>query len=57
VGAHVERRDAHLLAELPGEGPPLLLLGHVDTVWPRGTLARLPFRVEEGRASAPAPTT
>jgi glutamate carboxypeptidase len=53
VGARVEARDGHLAAEVPGELPPLLLLGHVDTVWPRGTLARLPFRVEEGKAFGP----
>src|SRR5262245_12862664 len=30
---------------------PLLVIGHLDTVWPVGTLARLPFRVtDEGRA-------
>jgi len=33
--------------------PPLLLLGHVDTVWPRGTLARMPFRVDGGRGYGP----
>ena len=33
---------------------PALVLGHFDTVWPRGTLERLPFRVdEEGRAFGP----
>jgi glutamate carboxypeptidase len=26
-------------------GRPLLLLGHLDTVWPIGTLAKMPFRV------------
>ncbi|MFE6735359.1 M20/M25/M40 family metallo-hydrolase [Microbacterium sp. NPDC057650] len=29
----------HLVAEVRGEGAPLLLVGHTDTVWPRGTLA------------------
>lgn len=53
VGARVRRRGAHLRADVPGDGPPLLLLGHVDTVWPRGSLARLPFRVEDGRAYGP----
>ena len=32
---------------------PLLLLGHLDTVWPVGTLAAMPFRVEQGRAFGP----
>jgi glutamate carboxypeptidase len=43
----------HLVAELDGEGPPLLLLGHTDTVWPEGTLATMPFRIENGRAYGP----
>lgn len=33
--------------------PPALVLGHFDTVWPRGTLEGLPFRVEDGRAHGP----
>jgi glutamate carboxypeptidase len=32
---------------------PILLIGHHDTVWPKGTLARMPFRVERGRAYGP----
>ncbi|REJ07501.1 M20 family peptidase [Microbacterium bovistercoris] len=28
----------HLVAEVDGAGDPLLLVGHTDTVWPRGTL-------------------
>jgi glutamate carboxypeptidase len=32
---------------------PLLLLGHLDTVWPMGTLAKMPFRVAEGRIWGP----
>ena len=31
----------------------LLLLGHLDTVWDAGTLARMPFRVRNGRAYGP----
>lgn len=31
----------------------ILLLAHMDTVHPRGTLARRPFRVEAGRAYGP----
>ncbi|HET7451632.1 MAG TPA: M20 family metallopeptidase [Thermoanaerobaculia bacterium] len=30
-----------------------LLVGHLDTVWPVGTLAERPFRVEGGRATGP----
>ncbi|MGH9353601.1 MAG: M20 family metallopeptidase [Terriglobia bacterium] len=32
---------------------PILLLGHTDTVWDVGTLSRMPFRVERGRAYGP----
>jgi glutamate carboxypeptidase len=45
----------HLHAEFPGRAGarPLLLLGHFDTVWPLGTLAQMPFRIEGGRAFGP----
>jgi glutamate carboxypeptidase len=32
---------------------PLLLLGHLDTVWPVGTLAGMPWREEKGRYWGP----
>ena len=32
---------------------PLLLLGHLDTVWPIGTLTSMPFRVADGRLWGP----
>lgn len=32
---------------------PVMLLGHLDTVWPLGTLATMPFRIAEGRAWGP----
>jgi glutamate carboxypeptidase len=38
---------------VPGTGRGTLLLGHLDTVWPVGTLAGMPFRVEAGRATGP----
>jgi glutamate carboxypeptidase len=31
----------------------VLLIGHLDTVWPLGTLARWPFEVRDGRATGP----
>ncbi|ESJ21512.1 peptidase M20 [Cupriavidus sp. HPC(L)] len=42
-------------AQVPGsgEGLPVLLMGHMDTVYPEGTAARRPFRVEDGRAYGP----
>lgn len=33
--------------------PRVLLLGHLDTVWPLGTVDRWPFAVRDGRASGP----
>ena len=34
-------------------GRQLLVVGHLDTVWPLGTLAERPFRIENGRAFGP----
>jgi glutamate carboxypeptidase len=36
-----------------GKKKPILLLGHLDTVWEAGTLKRMPFRVAKGRAYGP----
>ena len=33
--------------------PPILLLGHLDTVWPLGTLSSMPWRIADGRISGP----
>ncbi|MGD8487898.1 MAG: M20/M25/M40 family metallo-hydrolase, partial [Anaerolineae bacterium] len=35
-----------------GEGQ-ILLIGHMDTVWPLGETARRPFRVQGNRATGP----
>ena len=35
------------------EAGQLLVLGHLDTVYPVGTLRRMPFRVADGRAWGP----
>lgn len=50
-----EAAGNHLKAEFAGgaSGKPVLLLGHFDTVWPMGTLAKMPFRMEAGRAFGP----
>jgi glutamate carboxypeptidase len=51
------KRGNHVRAEIsPGSGRPtgrILALGHLDTVYPLGTLARTPFRVSSGRAWGP----
>ena len=36
-----------------GSQKPILLLGHLDTVWPLGTLKSMPLRVAEGRLWGP----
>jgi glutamate carboxypeptidase len=36
-----------------GDRPSVLLLGHLDTVWPLGSLARLPYAVTDGRLTGP----
>jgi len=46
------RGDA-VLATLGEGGGGSLLLGHHDTVWPTGTLAEIPFGVEDGRVRGP----
>ena len=35
------------------DAKPILLLGHLDTVWDIGTLAEMPFQVRDGRAYGP----
>ncbi len=40
-------------AELDGEGSPVLVLCHYDTVWPLGTAAGRPFREQDGVARGP----
>lgn len=61
-GAKVTRlrqrnRGDHIRAEwLPASGKTagqILVLGHLDTVYELGTLARMPFRISRGRAYGP----
>ena len=47
-----ERGD-HLRAEFEGDGAPLLILGHFDTVWDVGVLETMPLREEAGRLYGP----
>src|SRR5262249_1513841 len=53
LGGTVTLDGDHVRADFPGAGPPLLLLGHLDTVGPRGTRARLAWRVGDGGAYGP----
>jgi glutamate carboxypeptidase len=60
-GGAVERFDVpgfgrNLLARIGGGSPelePVLIMAHIDTVHPLGTLAARPFRVADGRAYGP----
>ncbi len=60
VGGCVTRlagRDGYgdtLLCHTPGEGAPVVVAGHLDTVWDHGTLATsMPFRIDGDRAYGP----
>jgi len=66
MGATVERRPdpAGRLGDTvvatfqgrPGAGPRILLIGHMDTVFEEGTVAKRPFRIEDGIAYGPGVT-
>ena len=52
----VEGRDGygpHLLAHAGEGAEQVLAIGHVDTVWPIGTLARMPYRRDGERVAGP----
>lgn len=53
--AHDQFGDAiHIrLDEQPTNERPILLMGHRDTVFPKGEVARRPFKIEGGRAYGP----
>jgi glutamate carboxypeptidase len=53
LGGLVLRSGEHVGAEFEGRGQPVLLIGHLDTVWQLGTLAARPFRVAGDRAYGP----
>lgn len=50
AGDHVQ---AHLTSTAVAHVQPGLVLCHYDTVWPVGSLATHPFRIEEGKAYGP----
>lgn len=44
----------NLLARRPAPGKPrVLIIGHMDTVFPKGTAAARPFHIEDGKAYGP----
>jgi glutamate carboxypeptidase len=50
-----EKFGDHLQVDFPGKsgGKPIMLLGHLDTVYPLGTLSAMPFRMADGRLWGP----
>jgi glutamate carboxypeptidase len=51
-GVALEARFGRRARSASSAGP-LLLLGHLDTVWPLGTLKAMPYRVADGRIWGP----
>ncbi|HYA25108.1 MAG TPA: M20 family metallopeptidase [Terriglobales bacterium] len=52
---HAQNFGNHLQVDFSGKsgGQPIMLLGHLDTVYPLSTLATMPFRVADGRLWGP----
>ena len=49
-----ERFGDHLRVRFPGKtSEKILLLGHTDTVFPAGEVAKRPFQIRNGRATGP----
>jgi glutamate carboxypeptidase len=48
-----EAAGDHLRAEFGTGARQLLVLGHIDTVWPVGQLERMPLRIGDGRLHGP----
>ncbi|MGC1831011.1 MAG: M20 family metallopeptidase [Candidatus Acidiferrales bacterium] len=53
VAALSRRWGLPAVAELSAKAGQILVLGHMDTVYPLGTLAKMPFRISRGRAWGP----
>ncbi|MBV9248912.1 MAG: M20 family metallopeptidase [Acetobacteraceae bacterium] len=59
VGAQLTRipgRDGfgdNLIARTPGSGAPIVVAGHLDTVWSHGTLDAMPYAVNGEKAHGP----
>ena len=51
--ARIEVHDGCPVLRGGPEQPRVLLLGHLDTVWPAGTLSRLPAQLSDGQLTGP----
>lgn len=52
-GARVTEHNGRPVVEWGAAEPRILLLGHIDTVWPLGTLERIPFSCIDDRLTGP----
>src|SRR6185437_14585178 len=43
----------NLIARTPGKGAPIVVAGHLDTVWSHGTLDAMPYQVNGEKAHGP----
>ena len=58
LGAEIEifsnkETGDHVIARWRGEGKPILLVCHMDTVFPLGTIEKFPYQEEEGKIKGP----
>jgi glutamate carboxypeptidase len=53
IATHETPRGRHLSLSADGDMPHAVVLCHYDTVWPLGTLDRIPFSVNDGIARGP----
>src|SRR5690625_2694214 len=56
IPSRVDDRGDHIVATWPGNDPslkPILVIAHMDTVWEKGTLTQMPFKVEGNKISGP----
>ena len=58
LGAEIEvipnkETGDHVIARWKGEGKPILLVCHMDTVFPLGTIEKFPYREDEGKIMGP----
>ncbi len=58
AGAEVEtipqlERGDQIRARFPGDGQPVMLLGHFDTVWPVAALEKMPLKIDGAKLHGP----
>lgn len=56
VPSNRDDRGDHIVARWPGTNndlKPVLVIAHMDTVWNKGTLKHMPFRVEDNKVYGP----